>query len=312
MYFPYLRGKQFELIALRELSNTVDKSKISPVIEPVKDSSTLKTTLTKLFESEINFNFIINPEYGDLVGDTGRILNILKSDFETQDSYQISVIVDNQPIEYFIQLHQDIIDIEIAYNGISLIHNNVRSDLQDILDIFNNDDTIVFNIVSFEKTNRRYYRRLPTGTRVELDDYFAACEKNADYLRVGESSFSEEHLHYSGEGFEGFSDFLTLGDSYSDSGFLPYAVAIHISYKADDDSIRVKHFVSDSNDDPDDTAGKYMEALEKLINWCDHSGHTTSAIVEFRDLHDRGHFPGLGSLKKLSIINHIELVLSLI
>ena len=36
MYFPYLRGRQFELIALRELvEKDVLSSKIIPVIEPV-------------------------------------------------------------------------------------------------------------------------------------------------------------------------------------------------------------------------------------------------------------------------------------
>lgn len=40
MYFPYFRCKQFELLALRELSGRLGHSgKISPVPEPVKKSS---------------------------------------------------------------------------------------------------------------------------------------------------------------------------------------------------------------------------------------------------------------------------------
>lgn len=46
MYFPYLRGRQYELIAIREL---VEKDRLSekvvPIIEPVKISSTLLTTI---------------------------------------------------------------------------------------------------------------------------------------------------------------------------------------------------------------------------------------------------------------------------
>ena len=42
IYFPYLRGRQFELIALRELvEKGVLSSRITPIIEPVKLSSTL-------------------------------------------------------------------------------------------------------------------------------------------------------------------------------------------------------------------------------------------------------------------------------
>ena len=46
MYFPYLRGRQFELLALRELleKGRIGK-KIIPIIEPVKPSSTLLKTL---------------------------------------------------------------------------------------------------------------------------------------------------------------------------------------------------------------------------------------------------------------------------
>ena len=45
MYFPYLRGKQFELIAIRELAEMLAASgKIIPIIEPVKEVSSYKKT----------------------------------------------------------------------------------------------------------------------------------------------------------------------------------------------------------------------------------------------------------------------------
>jgi hypothetical protein len=44
MYYPYLRGKQFDLLALKEsLQRHVLSPKIVPIIEPVRDSATLKT-----------------------------------------------------------------------------------------------------------------------------------------------------------------------------------------------------------------------------------------------------------------------------
>ena len=46
MYFPYLRGRQYELLALRELiGNNRLSDKIIPVIEPVKITSTLLSTI---------------------------------------------------------------------------------------------------------------------------------------------------------------------------------------------------------------------------------------------------------------------------
>ena len=52
MYFPYLRGRQFELIALRELLEGKRISeKVIPIIEPVKPSSTLLKTFLPPFVS---------------------------------------------------------------------------------------------------------------------------------------------------------------------------------------------------------------------------------------------------------------------
>ena len=75
MYQPYIRGKQFELIGIKELIPDVlikNKDKISPIIEPVKGSSTLKTTIKSLANDGINFTLIINPQVGTFT-DTNRI-----------------------------------------------------------------------------------------------------------------------------------------------------------------------------------------------------------------------------------------------
>ena len=56
----------------------------------------------------------------------------------------------------------------------------------------------------------------------------------------------------------------------------------------------------------------FEEALKKLVEWCDTKKLDTWAIDEFRKLRSNGHFPGLGVIKKLSILNHLELVLNII
>ena len=177
---------------------------------------------------------------------------------------------------------------------------------------YQNNFTIKYNVINLPLTGRRYFRNFEENTRIELEDNFKAQTKNSDYLQVGESIFSEEHLYYKTEGFVGFADYLSIGEEYSETGFLPYAVAIHLSYADDNNKIKVKHFVSDSNDDTSDIAGKFAEALDKLIDWCDQTNYNSVAIPQFREYHKNGHFPGLGTLKKLSLMNHIDLVLKLI
>ena len=71
----------------------------------------------------------------------------------------------------------------------------------------------------------------------------------------------------------------------------------------------IHHFVSDRSDTPTDPAGKFSEALEKLVQEIDRSSTLvtrTEALGEFVGLHHRGHFPGLGYVKKLSMKHHIE------
>ncbi len=309
MYFPYLRGKQFELIALRELCALFPQelNKISPVIEPVKASSTLISTLAQLTNCNANFNIIINPRVGDLERQYERIIEIINSSIPANYiNYQLAVIIDYKTERNIAALIDFINVLDLNYNGITLIHKTEINSQN--IELLNNQLNIVYNVIYFKKTSRRYYREFEANTLVSLDDYFEEQSRNADYLDH-ESDFSKEYRFYIQDGFVGFSDFLTIGDNYSESGFLPRAVAIHLSY-LDNRQIKVKHFVSDSNEDVADIGGKFSEAINKLVIWCNENNLNTAAINEFRDLQERGHFPGLGTLKKLSIMNHIELMIN--
>lgn len=313
MYQPYIRGKQFELIGIRELTPTVllpNAFKISPIIEPVKDSSTLKATLKSLVASEINFTLIVNPQVGNF-NIPQRILSILKECVGDHKNFQIGIIFHSRINHSFIiELIKESFGIDIS---LTIIHNTAFENVTEILHIYKQYFKIKYNVVNLTLTGRRYFRNFERATLIELDDYFTAQTKNADYLKVGESTFSEEHLFYKEEGFEGFSDYLSIGGEYSEGGFLPYAVAIHLAYAEPvTNKIKIKHFVSNSNDDTSDIAGKFEEALDKLIEWCDQTGYNSIAVPEFRRFHENGHFPGLGTLKKLSLMNHIDLILRLI
>lgn len=317
MYFPYLRGKLFELIALREIKDIlyVNRHKVSPIIEPVKALSakdkvfpTLKKTLVDLKLKDINFSFVINPSIVDTV-DTYDLLAILEETLNGYSNFQISIIIEKDfSIDSIITLLEQ---IKFNFNGLTLIHNHAFNNTEEIINSLSRVKRITYNVINFKKTNRRYYTNFDKNTVVSLDDFFNIQPKNANYLEIDNSPFSEEYMFYKDDGFAGFSDFLTIGDIYIEGGFLPYAVAIHISY-LENNKIRIKHFVSDSNSDTSDVAGKFAEARDKLVLWCDEQKLDTHAIREFKNLKETGHFPGLGSIKKLSIMHHIEFVLSLI
>ena len=123
--------------------------------------------------------------------------------------------------------------------------------------------------------------------------------------------FSDLHITYEEEGMNGFGDFLTVGDDYSESGGPAYAIAIHLTYISpnNDHAMYIYHFLSDRQDTPTDPAGKFAEALANMIAELDTAGCPvleTAAVREFRQLHRDNHYPGLGYVKKLSMQHHIE------
>jgi hypothetical protein len=313
MYQPYIRGKQFELLGIRELINNVlipNKEIVSPIIEPVKNSSTLKNTLKALAENDINFTVIANPQVGSFkeIEDVLTVINDAVNDY---NNFQIGIIF-HKSLNHNTVLEK-LKKISNKIPALSIIHSYSFEDIDKKIKAFSDFFNVKYNVVNLTATSKRYHRNFELNTRIELDDYFNSQAKNSDYLKLDESNFSEEYKYFREDGFIGFSDYLSIGENYSETGFLPYAVAIHISFKdRTSQMIKIKHFVSESNDDTSDIAGKFDESITKLIHWCDETGFNSIAIPIFRKYHQDGHFPGLGILKKLSLMNHIDLVLKLL
>ncbi|EAU4305426.1 sce7725 family protein, partial [Salmonella enterica] len=73
MYFPLLRGKQYELIALKELSTIVPNDLFKPIIEPVrKNLKQLEVAVKLLNKNKIIPIIIVNSEIGELKGNTNN------------------------------------------------------------------------------------------------------------------------------------------------------------------------------------------------------------------------------------------------
>ena len=300
MYFPYLRGRQFELIALRELvEKDVLSSKIIPVIEPVKLSSTLLKTIEMYGNNNKKLAFITNPGVGSFKSEwreekNKKVKENLKEYLKENDNIlYMHILKPHENQDDFINKHAE---------SMGTICDN--RDAIPVYTEFFSDRDVKYNLIPDESGFRRKIRR----NRVLLADKFNKQNRNNDYIRVDDEPFSEDHLFYSEDGYVGFSDYSVVGKDYSETGFAPYAVAIHIVYFDEDKSLRIKHFVSDSNDDISDQAGKFQEALTKLIVWNKEKRLNTVAMREFEGLYEREAYPGLGTVKKLTIMHHLELI----
>ena len=132
--------------------------------------------------------------------------------------------------------------------------------------------------------------------------------RNRDYPPM--EFFSDLHLTYDTLGYENFGDYLTIGEQYREGGGPAYAVALHLTYRnqEDDDAVWIKHYVSDSNDGPSDPGIKAKEALDKLASeWTSGSSLLpyTEPLRILLDYQSRNHYPGLGIFKKLSMWHHL-------
>ena len=76
VYYPYLRGKQYELLALRELAEEgLINNKIVPIVEPIKLSPIMLSLIDIYTKAGKTIGLIQNSEYGTFYKDLENIKN---------------------------------------------------------------------------------------------------------------------------------------------------------------------------------------------------------------------------------------------
>lgn len=306
MYYPYFRGKQFDLLTIKESADVLAEAKIVSIIEPVRESlSGLKRTIEALSASGAEAVLIVNPSYGDHTESSDAIQKfvteeikahqnvcvgvLLTNDIDTAEALQICSTYPSHPL-YF---------IHFGFTEPKALAEATLTWKREICHVF-----------AEEYCGKLYQKHFSDSTRVLLRNGFKR-QANRKYPDI--EPFSDLHATYRDEGVDGFGDFLIVGEEYSEGGGPAYAVAIHLTFidPEMDNAMYIYHFKSDRQDTPTDPAGKFYEALTKLIAKIEEPGSKilrTSAVEEFADLYKRKHFPGLGYIKKLSMKHHIEVL----
>lgn len=302
MYYPYLRGRQNELLAIKELLlNNLLSDKVIPIIEPVKLSPTLVSTVESFEKNARELVFILNPKVGDLHSEAKNSKNLkylekLRGILPCADAIQYGIIIDEHTRSIVYKYHEQGIE-------------NDR-----IVAICTSTDSVKYYEEAFPQPVRTVIpdessiRRKISANRILLNDGFNKQYRNSDYLNNEDEFFSEDHLFYRDEGYIGFSDYSIIGKEYLDAGFAPYAVAIHIVYFDEQYRLRVHHFVSADNEDISDTAKKFYQAVQQLVEWNKTRQLHTRAMQEFERIYYEESYPGLGVVKKLSLMHHLELM----
>jgi hypothetical protein len=304
MYHPYFRGKQYELVTVREMAPAFKASGFRPIIEPVRETlSGLHKALKAVGDAEGRAIVIVNPHHGDLSGAGGPLTKLLKEEFLHLPGISAGILLkqdtstDEAMTCYNAHSKHSPAFIHAGFADAKLLTEQLGAPTTDHCHIF------------FDRSCGKLYQKHFKGAhRVLLRDGFER-KRNRDYDPI--EPFSDLHATFVDEGMDGFGDFLIVGDDFNESGGPAYAVAIHLTFidPDQDNAMQIYHFVSERRDTPKDPAGKFDEALTKMMKTLN-SGNSkvleTEAVKEFRSLHKQGHFPGLGYVKKLSMNHHIE------
>lgn len=309
MYYPYFRGKQYELITIRENAERMSQAAIVPIIEPVKQNvSGLRRALESLVGCNIRFVLITNPQCGELCDiDTAHINEVIADVLPEYPNFSLGYIASQNT-----SLQEVINFAESSKHPVTIVHSGYQRG-RELADALASLSMVTEHIFIEESCSKLYRKHFSGKNRVLIRDGFIK-RKNKEHPDV--EHFSDLHITYPDENVDGFGDFLIVGDDYSESGGPAYAIAIHLTFidPTEDDDMFVRHYISDRTNSPVDPGGKFLEALQKLANDVTNANskiYQSEAVKEFVKCHERAHYPGLGYVKKLSMQHHIELMATL-
>ncbi|WP_207940531.1 hypothetical protein DOK78_001963 [Enterococcus sp. DIV2402] len=279
MYYPYFRGKQFDLIALRTLleENRLSK-RIQPIIEPVKKT----TAFTKLIDTSQqlahSFYIIQNPQVGAFATENG--LETLRQ-LPNEKAYLL-----DQPLET-VETPSEMIIINQAAPALASEWNNYQAKV----------------LVPEEF---RLLQRVK-GQRILSEDAFTRLPRTHFYQEQMDELFSVTHQTYQKKGFVGFSDFSIDSRIYYEHGYPTPILSLHLVYFAKD-QLRIHHFLS-----PEELPSqkeKFLALMMEVDQWmpqlCDNQ--PTKGLELLLEKAAKEKFPGMGVMRKAAVMHHLELM----
>lgn len=305
-YFPFLRGKQHEILALSSLVSEITATdSIVPILEPVNWNSTTTNALNRFKEQSMNFLFICNPRHGDLCTDQDFLCSYI-SDLEMMDhicwvpTIYLYESTTQSDLTKFLRMFNKTLPVAFVYYG----RPHDSGALAAI-----RDANVVHHVFLSGRIDTAYLQTVPIEYHVQLADRFRRQPRNADY--PDRELFTDMNTTVGNETNVNFGDFSIVGDHFTTGGGAAHAVALHhIHFDSDSNNLMIHHFKSDRRDSAVDTPGKTHEALSYLVNSLNHlRPNDTQACAEYRELFDTENFRGLGYMKRLAVKHHLETIL---
>ncbi|MHA3065133.1 sce7725 family protein [Lacticaseibacillus saniviri] len=271
-YYPLIRGKLYDLAALTELANQhLLSPRVVPILEPVKDLPGLVKTAKAFTKRQQPLVVITNPQVG-----TYGLLATPKHQIALTPPLMAGRYFD--PIDSALTIAQTMAQARLLKHrpGIHVVPDEAR------------------------------VRQLRLDSAVYLNDHFTTWSHTADYAQLQDEFYQYPVSLLPGIGFSDYP--ITTGD-YQEQGFAQRAIALHLVYVGPHNTLRLHHFVSVNNEDYQDPASKFFEAASQLEPWLAmHPEAVTSGLTQLITFYHERHFPALGTLRKLQLMHHLELI----
>ena len=307
MYLPFLRGKLYELKAIKEyIEEGYGKEygcHIMPIIEPVKkDMRPLMSCIEAMGAAKMPFAVVLNSRMGDFQRTTFEVPAFLSDEkingVDWTPAFEVNGNANVDAIEAAIK--------DFGFGNVMLIFFTVV-DLDDvkIKGLVNNGAVKYVAAMNLTQRPPIIADLKEAGKEIiNIEDCFPEKTPNNAYRENLDEFFSDTFSYYKSLfGLFGFSDFTALARNFREGGVLPQVVAIHMTYRKSDKVVNVYHFLSDSRNGSNNIREEFREANEKIPPFYSNKP-STIAVDQITQL----SYPGLGAIKKYSIKNHFELM----
>ena len=168
MYYPFFRGKQYDLLAIKESASVIKTAGFRPIIEPVKESfSSLTRCLQSLDSEDAEAILIVNPRYGDHKGNWQQLADYFATELaEFNYTFPGILLLEDSSIEEV----SDLID-HYGKENLFFVHSGFSKAkaLTEWLSESDIEATHIFVEDFSVKTYRRYFKDF---TRVLVRDGF--------------------------------------------------------------------------------------------------------------------------------------------
>ena len=313
MYFPFLHGRQSELLAVRSLlKDERPLDALVPVIEPVNANiASLAKCIEACGEAGQELAIVFNPDKHQLNSNSTatawrkEILPSLHEHDSMLPTLRCHSGTKQSNLDTFFKLFPER-DTAIVYSSSALTDDEVKA--------LATRANVKFHIVLNGKITAAQRLFLPKSKFVDIRDDFNKLDRNADY--GGPELFTDRHKTYASSGV-GFGDYAAIGSAFQTGGSTPAAVAIHAIYKnSSTGDIWIEHFVSDDKVlTVGDVASKFVQAAKKLAIATKKRPKefgTNFALTAYDAYAKASEYPGLPKNKELQIAHHMCLMLDVL